>query len=421
MNEDFRKRLKNIANFTPVIELPELSGDVEYKARTIINKMDIKYRNKIIGELQGDNTVIHVRENNYNGRKVIQFQARTSGCNMKKCGSCWNCNYGIKDKSTISVEDYVQEFERLINKYQGDTIVIESMGSVTDKKEFPREALMKIIDIVLKRGNFKSLTIETHITKIDEELVKYIYQKNSELPEGKRKFLNFEVGIEDFNPNNRRLINKLGVDNDKIKEVYNMLNKYGIELDINLIYGFPFQTEDERIEAMIENIRYANRNLPNAGIVVFLMSIKDNTIMQDMYNNGHYKLPNPWGFIEAAKKVIEEGTGAYIGFSWFGEKEDPIIRQKKAYCCNDCQNLIIHSIKDINKTFNIDKRKSILSELLKRAEGLECSHYKDFKEALEREKMVKKKSPQRRLHDYYSYLINNETGAKKEQEEQIEK
>lgn len=199
---------------------------------------------------------------------------------MKKCGSCWNCNYGIKENSTVKPEEYIKEFEKLIDKYKGDTIVLEAMGSVTDKKEFPREALLSIINIALKKGDFKSLTLETHITQIDEELVKFITQKNNELPKEKRKRLSFEVGIEDFNPDNRKLINKLGVTNERIKQVYDMLKKYGIGLDTNLIYGFPFQTEAERISAMAENIKYAKENLPDAGIIMFLMSIKDNTIMR---------------------------------------------------------------------------------------------------------------------------------------------
>ena len=59
-----------------------------------------------------------------------------------------------------------------------------------------------------------------------------------------------------------------------------MLDMYGIGLDTNLIYGFPFQTEAERINAMAGNIKYAKENLPDVGIIMFLMSIKDNTIMR---------------------------------------------------------------------------------------------------------------------------------------------
>jgi len=280
MNNNFKERISDMSNYTYIPQLPQFSKAAEEKARQILADMDRKYRHKIVEGMENDTTIIHVRENNYNGRKVIQFQARTTGCNMKKCGSCWNCNYGIKENSIVTAKEYIQEFEKLINKYKGDTIVMEAMGSVTDKKEFPREALLSMIDIALKKGEFKSLTLETHITQIDEELVKYIVQKNQELPEEKRKRISFEVGIEDFNPDNRKLINKLGVTNERIKQVYDMLKKYGIGLDTNLIYGFPFQTEAERISAMAENIKYAKENLPDVGIIMFLMSIKDNTIMR---------------------------------------------------------------------------------------------------------------------------------------------
>ncbi len=412
MNKDFIERIKNMGNYTYTPELPEFSKDIEYRARKIIEDMDKRYRNNIVATMKGDSTIIHVRENNYDGRKVIQFQARTSGCNMKKCGSCWNCNYGIKEKSTVTPDEYVKEFEILIDKYEGDTMVMEAMGSVTDRKEFPREALLPIIDIALEKGRFKSLTLETHITQIDEELVSYIHDKNLQLPEDKRKRISFEVGIEDFNSENRILINKKGVTNEKIKQVYNMLDKYGIELDINLIYGFPFQTEDERIEAMAQNIKYAKKNLPNAGLILFLMSIKDNTIMEHMHKTGHYKLPNPWGFVEIAKIAVEEAGENYIGFSWFGEKEDPVVGQKKAYCCPNCQKLIVNSLKEINKIFNKSERKKILDELLKKAEGLDCKHYQDFQKELETIKNYKRKTSKRRLNDYYEDIINAETGAK---------
>lgn len=278
MSDSDNEFLKELRSYTP--QLPEYSKEAEKYAKKIIADMDRRYRQSIAEDLDGDSTIIHVRENNYNGRKVIQFQARTAGCTMKKCGSCWNCNYGVKDKCTIKPEEYVKEFEKLIKKYEGATLVMEAMGSITDNHEFPREALKKMIDIAIAKGKFKSISLETHITQIDEELVKYIYQKNQELPEDQRKWICFEVGIEDFNLENRKLINKMGVRNNKIEQVYNLLDRYGMELDCNLIYGFPFLTEDERIEAMNQNVEFAKEHMPNAGMILFLMSIKDNTIMR---------------------------------------------------------------------------------------------------------------------------------------------
>ncbi len=130
-----------------------------------------------------------------------------------------------------------------------------------------------------------------------------------------------------------------------------------------------------------------------------------------MEQNGHYRLPNPWGFVEAAKTAIQEGGENYIGFSWFGEKEDPIIGQTKAYCCPECQKLIIDSLKKINQTFDRSARTQILDKLFEEAKGLYCKHYEVFQKELEESRKNKRKSPERRLHDYYRDIINNETGA----------
>lgn len=131
-----------------------------------------------------------------------------------------------------------------------------------------------------------------------------------------------------------------------------------------------------------------------------------------MQKRGHYRLPNPWGFVEVAKQAIEnEGDNNYIGFSWFGEKEDPVVGQTKAYCCPNCQKLIIDSIKRINKSFDREERKIILNELLKNAGELECGHYADFQRELEEIKKNKIKTPERRMQDYFIDVVNGETGA----------
>lgn len=75
---EFIEQLKNMSNYTYIPELPEYAEGVEMGARQIINNIDRNYRHNISTELKGDSTIIHVRENDYNGRKVIQFQARTA-------------------------------------------------------------------------------------------------------------------------------------------------------------------------------------------------------------------------------------------------------------------------------------------------------------------------------------------------------
>lgn len=322
--------------------------------------------------------IVHIRENIYGNRKVVQAQFRTLGCRMKKAGSCWNCNYGVIDECLITPNQYVKAFNERIRDIQGDVLVLESLGSITDPKEFDTKVFKQIIELAIEEGKFDTILIETHLTQIPEELVQYIDAIN-----GGKKRIGFEIGIEDMNPENRKLINKIGVQNNKLEEVYKMLQKYGMGLEINLIYGFPFMNEQERVEAVYNSVKNISQKLPEADIVLFLMSVKENTIMEYMQQKGLYEPANPWGLVETTKQILlDDDIQNLVTFSWFGEKEDPYIQEQTCYTCPECKKLIIDFFRNVNGTFDSEERKRLLSELFEQAEDLKCGCYQKFMEQL---------------------------------------
>ena len=320
---------------------------------------------------------------------------------MKKSGSCWNCNYGVSNQCLITPYQYVNAFKRNLKNIDGNVLVLESLGSITDSKEFDGKTFKEIIKTAIENEKFSHILIETHLSQIPEELVQYIYQINK----GKKQ-IGFEVGIEDMNPENRKLINKIGVENNKLTEVYNMLEKYGMSLGINLIYGFPFMSEQERINAVVSSVKSINKNLPNAEIVLFLMSIKENTIMEYMQEKGIYKPANPWGLVETTKELLlDDSIQNLITFSWFGEKEDPYIKEQTCYTCPHCKSIIIDFFRNINGTFNQEERKKLLEQLLKQAENLECGCYEKFKQQL---KEKDGKNPKIRYREFIKRINEDE-------------
>ena len=313
--ESFADRRNDLAGRIRV----NVTDTEEEKALKIISGFNRGLQNATYKNVRKhDELIVHIRQNIYGNRKVVQAQFRTLGCRMKKAGSCWNCNYGVSDECLITPCQYVQAFKRELQNVEGNVLVLESLGSITDPKEFDREVFKDIIRIAIESGKFDCILIETHLSQIPEELVQYI----SDVNKG-RKRIGFEIGIEDMNPENRKLINKIGVQNNKLTEVYNMLQKYGMNLGINLIYGFPFMNEQERIDAVVNSVKDINKKLPEAEIVLFLMSVKENTIMEWMQKKGVYIPANPWGLVEATKELLlDEDIQSLITFSWFGEKEE---------------------------------------------------------------------------------------------------
>ena len=128
-----------------------------------------------------------------------------------------------------------------------------------------------------------------------------------------------------------------------------------------------------------------------------------------MYNRGYYTLPNPWGFIKAIEYAVENGgDDNYIGFSWFGEKEDPFIKQKTAYCCPHCQKIIVDAIAEINKSADRTQRKMILKELDEKAKKSACTHYEEFEQlAHNTGESPTLKSPTERLYSYIADVAKN--------------
>ena len=383
----------------------DLSDTKEKEALRKIAGFDKKLQHKTFGNVRKhDDLIVHIRENIYGKRKVVQAQFKTLGCRMKKAGSCWNCNYGVVDKCLITPCQYIKAFKRELQNVDGDVLVLESLGSITDPQEFDDKVFREIIKIAIESEKFQSILIETHLNQIPEELVQYISEVNND-----RKRIGFEIGIEDMNPENRKLINKIGVQNNKLTEVYNMLQKYGMNLDINLIYGFPFMNEQERIDSVVNSVKSINKNLPEAEIVLFLMSIKENTIMEYMQKNGMYRPANPWGLVETTKELLlDKDIKNLITFSWFGEKEDPYIQEQTCYTCPHCKELIVDFFRNINGTFNPDERRELLEQLLSQAENLECECYETFKLQL---KENDGKNPNIRYNEFIGRireLIDNE-------------
>lgn len=325
-----------------------------------------------------DDLIVHIRENQYGDRRVVQVQFKTLGCNMKRAGSCWNCNYGVVDQCLITPNQYKRAFQKELKRIAGNVLVLESLGSITDPNEFNPKVFSDIMKMAVEDGKFNTILIETHLTQISQQLVEEIATMNKN-----KKHIGFEIGMEDMNLENRKLIHKMGIQNQQLTELYAMLQKYGMSLGINLIYGFPFMSEQERIDSVVNSVKTISRNLPEAEIVLFLMSVKENTIMEHMRTSGMYQPANPWGLVEVTKQILSnDDFKNLITFSWFGEKEDPYIKEETCYSCEDCKNLIVSFFRKMNGTFDWQARKSLLMELFEHEKDLVCGCYENFKEQL---------------------------------------
>ena len=99
------------------IESLKIKKETEKKAKKIIRDFDRTLQNKIYKNTRNRyKDTCRITENKYNNRIVVQASFLTIGCQMKKAGSCWNCNYGALGVSLITPNQYIKAFEKGIEQ-----------------------------------------------------------------------------------------------------------------------------------------------------------------------------------------------------------------------------------------------------------------------------------------------------------------
>lgn len=332
-----------------------------------MNKLSEKLISKTINNLENKQkeTYITTIINNYSyndkERKVAQIIFETNGCRMKRKGSCWFCNYGAySDDRKLDYKKMISNFYNIISKIEANSIVLDALGSITDEEEFDPLALKEIIKMAIEKSKSKNIIIETHILKISENLISYIEKINAG-----RKNIIFEVGVEDFNLNNRKLLNKIGVNNEYLIKKYYDLKNHNITLSMNYIYGIPFMNEEDRIIEFYRSIKQASIKMPKSEFVTFLMGIKDNTVLKVLNKGGFYKKADPWGFVQALYLVMtDRNINNFITISWFGEKVEKSIKNSLGYYNNKSKRIIMKAFNGINVSYNREEQIKILSEVI---------------------------------------------------------
>ena len=158
----------------------DLTDTEEKEALKKIAGIDKELQDKTFKNVrQHDDLILHIRENAYGSRKIVQAQFKTLGCRMKKAGSCWNCNYGVCDKCLITPGQYIKAFKRELPNIDGNVLVLESLGSITDPKEFDRRIFDEIVEEAIENAKTDYILIETHVTQIPEDLVHRISTINN--------------------------------------------------------------------------------------------------------------------------------------------------------------------------------------------------------------------------------------------------
>lgn len=286
--------------------------------------------------------------------KVLQICFYSKGCRFSKNGSCIMCDYGKPRKNNLSSNDIKEIMTKVLNKKSPKVLLINSLGSIFDYLEMPKENIITLLDCISKT-NIKVIVFESHYTSINKDLLNLIKEKL------KDKEIEIELGFESYNDIYRReCLNKI-IDNEKFKETISLIKSYGFKVEANCLFGMPFISLEKQFEDTIESIKW----LVNNGVSLvnlFPMNIKPYTLLYKLYKEGVYKPVKHKDFITLLKKIPKEYIDK-IYLCWYGNRTLDYSKDETVLPIIDGYDY--EKLMNFYQTFNIHKDKNYRLNLLK--------------------------------------------------------
>lgn len=308
----------------------------------------------------------HIKEKNKQGftnkkfdtffdGRVFQICFYSKGCRFSKTGNCIMCDYGSSRKENLKPNDIKEIMQKVFDNFeeQPQVLLLNSLGSILDEIEMPKENLIVLLDEISKI-NIDVIIFETHYTSISNEILQLIKEK---LP---KKQIVIELGFETSNSKYRKnYLNKI-INNEKFIEKVNLIKSFGFDAEANILFGIPFLSIDKQIKDCINSIKWCfNNNIDKVNL--FPINIKPYTLLYKLYENGQYSPVRHKDFIEVIKKIPKEYLNK-IHLCWYGNRE--LQYNKVKTILPECKKNEYHKIMEFYKKFNMNKNKEYRIKLL---------------------------------------------------------
>ncbi len=285
----------------------------------------------------------------------------SEGCVFKKNGSCVMCNYGY---SSLITQKEIQNLFSVLKDNEEDfsSILIGTYGSFFDTREIPSNIFVDILNM-LKNLNIHTIIFETHYSTISTDKLNLICDilQNKEIV--------IELGLESSNQIVlSECLNKT-IDLKEFKKTVDLIHEYSqLCVSANVFLGAPFLTAEEQIKDSLQSIVWAlNNGVDN--IVVFPSNIRENTLIEFLYANGHYNKISAWYLFELLYRIpIEFQSKIYL--SWFGDWEDKKIKSTSTIEADIKLKKLFNEYLLVEKSVD---RKNLLEQFLE-----DCNMKKDY-------------------------------------------
>lgn len=274
-------------------------------------------------------------------------------------GGCTICDYGESRRENLSPDDIREILQNIFGnlKEKPKVLLLNSLGSVLDELEMPKENIIILLDEIAKI-DINIIVFETHYSTINENMLQLIKQKL------KNKEIEIELGLESSNKDYReKCLNKI-IDNDKFIKKVSLIKSYGFAVRCNIIFGMPFLLLENQIQDTIRSIKWCFENNIDS-ISLFPINIKPYTLLYKLYEEGKYQPVYHKDFIEVLRRIPKLYIDK-IHLAWYGNRQ--LYYEGKKTIIPICKANEYDKLMKFYKDFNSHRDKEYRSNLLKNFE-----------------------------------------------------
>jgi len=242
-------------------------------------------------------------------QKRLMIVFKTPPCQkMVEKGRCFVCGFdihssGVKNPNYNLLAQF-NFFKKTIKKNNINHIDILSSGSILDEKQINYSQILETIEEISKIKQIKSVLIEGRVEYCDLKKIKQIKQILKDIK------LEYGVGLESFSDYVRNEILKKDL---KIKDYINCLKKLtkiNVGICTYILLGAPKLSLEKSLEdarkSIIKVVDLYKKYHCQGRIALFPIFIVPNTPLEELYNQGKYKLTNLGDIIKLLSEIKKE-------------------------------------------------------------------------------------------------------------------
>lgn len=283
------------------------------------------------------------------------------------------CPNEMKYSENITVEDIKNiwpTLEKQISGLQVDKVFLSTYGNILSEDEFPDDVLELLLKKINKIEKIRVVIFETYYKEITEEKLKFLKKVLT------NKYIDFEIGVETVNEDIQNNCLNKETDLGELKNTIDLIHKYDMTVEANVLIGIPFLTAKEQMEDVINSVSWLFDNNIDE-VVLFPVNIIKNSTLEGLYKNNKYTVISQWMIIKVLNGIKEEFLNR-ISISMYGEYrtsnknvfENNILPKS----CPNCYNELMNFYDEFLKIRDTKQRKKLIMDLLNKDTMCDCKN-----------------------------------------------